>query len=171
MLKVKGWVAILILLLVSFSIMFLIQILQIINQRTTKEFQKMETAKIKIVNDEDQVLELEVKIADEPDEHAAGFQNISRSIMEKTLILFVFPSEVNVFFHMRNVEASLDIAFIKADGTIIEIMRMNPNQNRLYGPDEGFKYAIEAPSGFFESKKISAGKSRLMIETVPDKLK
>ncbi|MEM2868627.1 MAG: DUF192 domain-containing protein [Candidatus Bathyarchaeia archaeon] len=153
--------------LVSFSIMFLIQILQIINQRTTKEFQKMETAKIRIINDDGQVLELEVKIADEPDEHAAGFQNVSRSIIEKTLILFVFPSEINAFFHMRNVEASLDIAFIKADGTIIEIMRMDPDQNRLYGPSELFKYAIEAPPGFFQSKKISAGKSRLIVESIP----
>ncbi|MGQ9690436.1 MAG: hypothetical protein ACUVQY_04115, partial [Thermoproteota archaeon] len=31
------------------------------NLKVTEEFQKMEMAKIKIVNDEDQVLELEVK--------------------------------------------------------------------------------------------------------------
>jgi len=127
----------------------------------------MEVAKIKIVNDESQILELEVKVADEPDEWAAGFQNVSRSIVEKTLILFVFPSEIKGMFHMRNVEASLDIAFIKADGTIIGIMRMDPGPNRLYGPDESFKYAIEAPLGFFKSIKVTAGKSRLITESVP----
>ncbi|MBO3800322.1 MAG: DUF192 domain-containing protein [Candidatus Brockarchaeota archaeon] len=125
----------------------------------------METAKIKIVNDEGQVLELEVKVADEPDERAAGFQNISRSIMEKTIILFVFPSEINGLFHMRNVEASLDIAFVKANGTIIEIMRMDPDPSRLYGPNESFKYAIEAPPGFFEEKKITSKRSRLIVES------
>jgi uncharacterized membrane protein (UPF0127 family) len=135
--------------------------------RTTKEFRKMETVTIKIVNDEGQILELEVKVADEPDEHAAGFQNISRSIMEKTLILFVFPSEINGLFHMRNVEASLDIAFVKTDGAIIEIMRMDPDPNRLYGPDASFKYAIEAPAGFFEEKRITAGKSKLLTESIP----
>lgn len=137
------------------------------NLKVTEEFQKMEMAKIKIVNDENQVLELEVKVADEPDERAAGFQNISRSIMEKTLILFVFPEEINTLFHMRNVEASLDIAFIKADGSIIEIQRMDPNSTNLYGVSESFRYAIEAPVGFFEEKRIKAGKSRLIVESIP----
>ncbi len=137
------------------------------NVKVTKEFQKMETAKIRIVNDENQVLELEVKVADEPDERAAGFQNISRSILEKTLILFVFPSEINALFHMRNVEASLDIAFIKANGTIIGIMRMDPSPTKLYGVNESFKYVIEAPAGFFEGKGIRSERSRLTVESLP----
>ncbi|MEM1548368.1 MAG: DUF192 domain-containing protein [Thermoproteota archaeon] len=160
--------AILILFLISAIVLVLVQISSTLNQRVTREFRKMETAKIKIVNDEDKILELEVRIADEPDERAAGFQNISRSVVEKTLILFIFPEEGYVFFHMRNVEASLDIAFIKADGRIIEIMRMDPDPNRLYAPNESFKYAIEAPLGFFQSKKITAGKSRLIVESIPE---
>ncbi|MEM2088595.1 MAG: DUF192 domain-containing protein [Thermoproteota archaeon] len=149
-------------------VLFLVVYVAINDSRVTEAFQKMETMKIKIVNDENQVLELEVKVADEPDERAAGFQNISRSIMEKTLILFVFPSEINALFHMRNVEASLDIAFIKADGTIIGILRMDPDPSRLYGPNESFKYAIEAPPGFFEGKKITAGNSKLITESIPN---
>lgn len=135
--------------------------------RVTKEFQKMGAAKIRIVNDESQVLELEVKVADEPDERAAGFQNISRSIVQKTLILFVFPDEVKGLFHMRNVAASLDIAFIKSDGAIVGIVRMDPSPTKLYGVDESFKYAIEAPAGFFEEKRITPEKSRLIVESVP----
>ena len=135
--------------------------------RVTKEFQKMSTARIKVVNDEGQILELEVKVADEPDERAAGFQNISRSIVEKTLILFVFPNEVNSLFHMRNVEASLDIAFIKADGTIVEIMQMDPDPSRLFGANESFKYAIEAPAGFFREKRITPNGSRLIVDSIP----
>ncbi|MEM3465354.1 MAG: DUF192 domain-containing protein [Candidatus Jordarchaeales archaeon] len=127
----------------------------------------MGTARIQIVNDEGRFLEFEVKVADEPDEYAAGFQNISRSIVQKTLILFVFPDEVNVLFHMRNVEASLDIAFIKADGTIVGILRMDPSPTKLYGVNESFKYVIEAPVRFFEEKKITSGKSKLIVESVP----
>jgi len=156
------------LILLTFVLVLFLLSTHIDESRTTKEFLKMETATIKIINDENKVLELEVKVADEPDERAAGFQNISRSIVEKTLILFVFPEEEYVFFHMRNVETSLDIAFIKADGTIIEIMRMDPDPNRLYGPHELFKYAIEAPAGFFEEKRITAGKSRLITESIPN---
>ena len=159
---------ILTLLLTSLSILFIVlTILNMENLRVSDEFQKMETVKIMIVNDENQVLELEVKVADEPDERAAGFQNIGRSIIEKTLIIFVFPSEISGLFHMRNVEASLDIAFVKANGTIIEIIRMDPDPNRLYGPNESFKYAIEAPAGFFEEKRITPGKSKLLTESIP----
>ncbi|MGB9717331.1 MAG: DUF192 domain-containing protein [Thermoproteota archaeon] len=146
---------------------FLASFLNNAGSRVTKEFQKMGTAKIRIVNDENQVLELEVKVADEPDERAAGFQNISRSILEQTLILFVFPYEVKGLFHMRNVEASLDIAFIKADGTIVGVVRMDPSPTKLYGVDESFKYAVEARAGFFEEKGITPWKSRLIVESVP----
>jgi len=162
----RRWRKILLILSAFVLVLFLLSA-HIDELRTTKEFRKMETVTIKIVNDENQVLELEVKVADEPDERAAGFQNISRSIIEKTLILFVFPEEEYAFFHMRNVEASLDIAFIKADGTIIEIMRMDPDSNRLYSPNESFKYAIEAPAGFFEEKRITAGKSKLLTKSIP----
>ncbi|MBO3832148.1 MAG: DUF192 domain-containing protein [Candidatus Brockarchaeota archaeon] len=135
--------------------------------RVTEEFQKMSSARIRIVNDEGQVLELEVKVADEPDERAAGFQNISRSIIEKTLILFIFPDEVSGLFHMRNVEASLDIAFIKADGAIVGILRMDPSPTKLYGADEYFKYAFEAPAGFFMERKITPERSRLIVDSIP----
>lgn len=137
------------------------------NLKTTKEFDGMKIDQIRIINDENQILELEVKIADEPDEQAAGFQYIAREIIEKTVILFVFPLENNGKFHMQNVEASLDIAFIKTNGTIIDILRMDPNPIQLYGTSESFKYVIEARAGFFQDMKISAGKSKLIVESVP----
>lgn len=162
--KRRKRVFLILLMIISISFLLLTISINTNNSRVTKEFQKMEMIKIKIVNDEGRVLEFEVKVADEPDEWIAGFQNISRSVIEKTLILFVFPSETKAFFHMHNVEASLDIAFIKADGTIVEIMQMHPNSNKLYSPKESFKYAIEAREGFFESIKVTAGRSRLIIE-------
>jgi hypothetical protein len=92
----RRWRKILLILSAFVLVLFLLST-HIDELRTTKEFRKMETVTIKIVNDENQVLELEVKVADEPDERAAGFQNISRSIIEKTLILFVFPEEEYTF--------------------------------------------------------------------------
>ncbi|MDW8034463.1 MAG: DUF192 domain-containing protein [Nitrososphaerota archaeon] len=166
--NIKRKQIILLLILVStLSTIISALLLSNLNLKITKEFKKMETTRIKIFNDEGRILEVEVKIADEPEEWAAGFQNISRSIIEKTRILFIFPSEVKVSFHMRNVETSLDIAFIRSDGTIVEIMRMDPDPNRLYIPSESFKYAIEAPTGFFENMKVTARKSKLIFEKSP----
>ncbi|MGQ9479681.1 MAG: DUF192 domain-containing protein [Thermoproteota archaeon] len=124
----------------------------------------METLKISIVNEEGSILEFEAKVADEPDEQVAGFQNIDKSIVEKTLILFIFPYEIDVKFHMRNVETSLDIAFVKSDGTIIGIIRMDPDPEKTYGISQKFKYAIEAPLGFFQRNNITAGKSHLLVD-------
>ena len=124
----------------------------------------MEVATIKLLNDRGDVLELEVKVADEPDERMSGFQFVSKNIIERSLILFVFPEEIHTFFHMRNVETSLDIAFFRADGTVVDIMRMDPGEN-LYGPTESFKYALEAKAGFFEQKGIGRN-SRLLVESL-----
>jgi uncharacterized membrane protein (UPF0127 family) len=135
------------------------------NEYVTPEFEKMHVASIHLLNDCGEMLELKVKVADEPDERAAGFQYISRSVIERSLILFVFPQETHVLFHMRNVEASLDIAFFRADGTVVDILRMEPD-NRLYGPAEAFKYALEARAGFFNEKGIGRN-SRLFVESLP----
>jgi uncharacterized membrane protein (UPF0127 family) len=133
-------------------------------EHVTPEFEKMEVANIRLSNDQGNILELEVKVADEPDERAAGFQYISRSVIERSLILFVFPEETHALFHMRNVEASLDIGFFRADGTVVDILRMEPD-NRLYGPAEAFKYALEARAGFFAEKGIGRS-SRLLVESL-----
>jgi len=134
--------------------------------KTTEAFDKMEVSQIKIINDEGKTIKLKAKIADEDEERLAGFQNIGEGVIEKALILFVFPYEITGKFHMRNVVAPLDIAFIKADGTIIEILRMDPSPTQLYGPQSSFKYALEARAGFFKEKKISAGSSKLVVDSI-----
>lgn len=142
--------------------------------KTTKEFDRMATAKVKLVNDDGQEREFEVKIADEIEEQTMGFQHVGEGVIEKALILFVFSEERSTSFHMQNVLAPLDIAFIKADGTIIEIVRMEPDPSKtiatkLYGPkdNQAFKYALEARAGFFKEHKLSQGKSKLVIESLP----
>lgn len=132
--------------------------------RTTPEFRKMEVAEIVIDLGAGEEVHERVRVADEQDERLAGFQHIGRKAIAQNLILFVFPQEVRGKFHMRNVVAPLDIAFIKEDGEIIAIMRMEPGPE-LYGPEgpEGtFKYALEAPAGWFAARGITPG-SRLRL--------
>lgn len=137
--------------------------------KTTKEFDRMTIAKVKLINDDGQTVEFEMRIADEIEERAAGFQHIGEGVIEKAIILFVFDEELSTSFHMQNVVAPLDIAFIKADGTIIDIVRMEPDPSKTYAPKDNqtFKYAIEARAGFFKENKISAGKAKLVIESLP----
>ena len=82
---------------------------------------------------------------------------------ERNVILFDFGREIATQFHMQNVPAALDIAFIKGDGRIFSILRMEPSATVLYGPMGDFRFALEARKGFFESQGVRQGEARLVI--------
>jgi len=104
-----------------------------------------------------------VKSADNAESQAGGFQCATPQEIQRNLILFDFGEEVATQFHMRNVPAPLDIAFIKADGRIFSIIKMATSQTQLYGPMGSFRYALEARAGFYESQGIRQGESRLVL--------
>ena len=104
-----------------------------------------------------------VKAADNAERQAGGFQCATPEEIQRNLILFDFGEEIATQFHMRNVPAPLDIAFIKADGRIFSIVKMVPSQTQLYGPMGAFRYALEARAGFYESQGIRQGEARLVL--------
>jgi len=106
---------------------------------------------------------LRVKAADTPDRQAGGFQCATPEEIHRNLILFDFGDEIITQFHMKNVPAPLDIAFIKADGRIFSILRMEPSPTQLYGPMGPFRYALEARAGFYQTQGIRQGKARLVL--------
>ena len=111
-------------------------------------------------------LALRVKAADTSERQAGGFQCATPDEIHRHFILFDFGDEVLTQFHMKNVPAALDVAFIKADGRIFSILRMEPSPTQLYGPMGAFRYAIEARAGFYESQGIRQGEARLVIPGV-----
>ena len=106
---------------------------------------------------------LRVKSADTPERQAGGFQCATPEEIQRNMILFDFGQEIVTQFHMQNVPAPLDIAFVKADGRVFSILRMDPSPTSLYGPMGAFRYAIEARAGFFESQGIRQGEARLSV--------
>jgi uncharacterized protein len=108
-------------------------------------------------------LALRVKAADTPDRQAGGFQCATPEEIQRNLILFDFGQEILTQFHMRNVPAPLDIAFIKGDGSIFSILKMQPSPSDLYGPMGPFRYALEARAGFYASQGIRQGEARLVV--------
>jgi uncharacterized membrane protein (UPF0127 family) len=106
---------------------------------------------------------IRVKAADTTERQAGGFQCATPEEIQRNLILFDFGEEIATQFHMRNVPAPLDIAFIKSDGRIFSIVRMAPSATQLYGPMGAFRYALEARSGFYESQGIKQGEARLVV--------
>jgi uncharacterized membrane protein (UPF0127 family) len=106
---------------------------------------------------------LRVKAADSAERQAAGFQCATPEEIKRNLILFDFGREIVTQFHMQNVPAPLDIAFVKEDGRIFAILRMDPSPTELYGPLGPFRYALEAHAGFFASQGIRQGEARLVL--------
>jgi zinc transport system permease protein len=106
---------------------------------------------------------IRVKVAETSEQAAAGFQCSTPQEIQKTLILFDFGREIYSQFHMNHVPAALDIAFIKGDGTIFSILKMDPSPTALYGPTGNFRFALEARAGFYESQGIKQGEARLTV--------
>jgi len=158
-----GWPAAAALLVVATAAWWLLPWLRG-DYRTTSEFRGMEVREITLVNDLGERVKLKVRVADEVEEQLAGFQHIGRRIIAHSLILFVFAQPIRGKFHMRNVVAPLDIAFIAADGQVVATMRMEPD-SKLYGPVEPFKYALETPAGLLAARQISSQGSRLLLES------
>jgi uncharacterized membrane protein (UPF0127 family) len=108
-------------------------------------------------------LTVSVKVADDDEQRAAGFQCATGDDIERTKILFDFGDERNIAFHMQNVAAPLDIAFAKGDGRIFSVQRMVPSPTALYHSLGTFRYALETRAGFFEQQGIRAGEARLVL--------
>lgn len=102
------------------------------------------------------------RIADSRDERSAGFQHLCPQSFGTTAILFVFEDDIRALFHMHNVHAPLDIAFIDAEGTVLETMRMelydeHAPHHPLYGAARPFRYALETGAGRMADLGLAPG--------------
>ena len=134
---------------------------------TTKMLEQMEESFIELTNEVNESVLLRVKVADEIGEQAAGFQHICAERFADTAILFVFKQAKRPTFHMNNVYANLDIAFIDESGLISDIQLMleefSSGERTLYPSDVITKYALEVHEGYYEKNNIKSGNSRLKI--------
>ncbi len=136
---------------------------------STPEFAGMERRLIGLQDEHGNVIRFRVRVADSPGERSAGYQHICPEVIAASSVLFVYSEPRTVSFHMFNVHADLDIAFISDSGELVSIQRMEPQQSgdpdaSFYGPDREVRYALEAPAGFFERHGLEQGSARLLFE-------
>ena len=136
---------------------------------SNRGMEQMEIANISLLNERRQPVELKSFIADDDLERASGYQYICPEVIARTAILFRYAAPTAGRFHMYNVKAPLDIGFFDEGGVLIQSMVMRPYEGEeiLYGPMRKFQYALEARLGFFKENGLSAGSSRLLLETLP----
>ncbi len=105
---------------------------------------------------------LQAKLADNNSTRAAGFQRVCPETIKAMPILFSFQRESMPSFHMNNVVAPIDIAFIDKRGQIESIQAMKPysllqRKKPLYSPNRPVLFAFEVHPGFFGKHGISLG--------------
>jgi uncharacterized membrane protein (UPF0127 family) len=72
-------------------------------------------------------------------------------------MLFIFASERPLGFWMHNTITPLDIAFLRADGTIVKTHTMVPLDTSIYPSVEPAMYALEVRAGRFAELGIYEG--------------
>jgi uncharacterized membrane protein (UPF0127 family) len=106
-------------------------------------------------------------------EFAANDQQRARGLMYRTELcaacgmLFDFGQSRHVGMWMKNTNIPLDVAYIDAQGTIINIEQMQPHTLQAHHSDTAVRYAIEMNLGWFAQHKIEAGDSVRFISAMP----
>lgn len=129
-------------------------------QLDNADLQAMPLIDVIFKGDHNHVFTTKARLADNAETRAAGFQKVCASTIAATPILFIFNAEFKPKFHMNNVVAAIDIAFIDKNGRIESIQAMKPYsmmaiKKPLYSPNRPVVAAFEAHPGFFKKHSIS----------------
>jgi len=111
-------------------------------------------------------------IADSNDELAKGLMFVTAEELaplrdgRERGMLFVFDRDETGGFWMRNTIIDLDIAFVRADGRIVQTFTMAALDESSYTPKSPYRYALEVNAGVFTRFGIREGD----VMRIPDSL-
>ncbi len=103
-----------------------------------------------------EAVEVQVEVADERAERQTGLMGRTELAPDAGM-LFVFGRERDLSFWMRNTLIPLSIAYIAADGRIVDIQDMAPLDETSHPSAEPAKYALEVNQGFFAKRGVEVG--------------
>ena len=99
---------------------------------------------------------LTAEVATTPAQRQTGLMN-RFSLKPDHGMLFVFEQSEPLSFWMHNTYIALSIAFIGADGTILNIEDMQPQTDDPHWSKGAAQYALEMKKGWFAERGIVAG--------------
>ncbi len=109
---------------------------------------------------------LTAELATTPAQRETGLMN-RFSLKPDHGMLFVFERPEPLSFWMRNTYVALSIAFIAADGTILNIEDMQPQTDDPHWSKGAALYTLEMKKGWFAERGIAAGASVKGLPAVP----
>ncbi len=114
------------------------------------------TAAIAVTNAAAGRAELTVELATTSAARGSGLMG-REELAEDRGMLFVFPADTEARFWMKDTSIPLSIAFIAADGMILDVQEMEPLSEELHRPPEPYRYALELNQGWFERNGFRTG--------------
>jgi uncharacterized membrane protein (UPF0127 family) len=99
---------------------------------------------------------VDAEVAQDPQQRALGLM-FRFSLPADRGMLFVFPRAEPQGFWMRNTYIPLSIAYMDADGTILNIVDMAPHDERRHPSAGPALYALEMRKGWFAERGIGPG--------------
>lgn len=99
---------------------------------------------------------IEAEIARTPQQRETGLM-YRKSLADGKGMLFVFDSNQQLTFWMKNTLIPLSVAYISADGVIEEIHAMQPKDLQPIYSRTACRYALETPQGWFSRAGVKTG--------------
>ena len=100
---------------------------------------------------------LVAEVAIDPAEQMNGLMN-RESLKLNHGMLFIFPQPKKASFWMHNTSIPLDLAFLDADGVILEILPLVPfEEARVVSKSDQVAYALEVNRDWFGSRGLKPG--------------
>jgi hypothetical protein len=97
---------------------------------------------------------LTVELARTPEEREKGLM-FRRSLGPEQGMLFIFQEPATHSFWMKNTFIPLDVGYFDAEGFLIEVHSMEPeNEVKTYTSSEPALYALEVNQGWFREKGL-----------------
>ncbi len=115
-----------------------------------------ETATVTINASGGERVEVEAEIAEDKAKRRKGLMERTE-LAENAGMLFVYDREQSLSFWMRNTVIPLSIAYIGAEGRIVDIQDMQPLDETPHPSAEPARYALEVNQGFFEERGVEVG--------------
>jgi len=119
-------------------------------------FGRLEAADIRIERGGQPPVIISAELARTDGERQQGLM-YRKKLADGTGMLFIFDRDQVLSFWMKNTYIPLSIAFIAADGRIIEIKEMQPLDLNTVSSSRSVRYALEVPQGWFGRVHINPG--------------
>jgi uncharacterized membrane protein (UPF0127 family) len=113
-------------------------------------------------------IELEVELATTLEEQMLGLMHRNK-LEDNEGMLFIFPQEEILSFWMKDTRIPLSIAFIKANGRIVQIESMKPYSLDTHVSREKVKYALEVKDGWFMRHNVKEGDTVKIPQAITEK--